>query len=282
MNAALQEFKKFSSDALERMKSYSDDTHKSHEWMSYVYDVNGTYELGEPSYGGESKITIDPEVKMAEDNSKHGFPQDQRMWTIHGHPLKDGDIYNGRQFFSSTDIIEEFIQCRDNDTYIVQFLVHPHQQVDKATGETVIHNRVRTLVFPGRDVVVAAMKKSNPHVDPYSITVDNGTNRNAGGDLVNDAGVAWFALDGAPSFQKTMEDMGYVSVVDLEGPGAKTKSAEGFGVANITQDRSVKLVVALAIAGGLLSWYFKGRGSTEEEDSEEEGEDDTQDRQTDN
>jgi len=32
----------------------------------------------------------------------------------------------------------------------------------------------------------------------------------------------------------------------------------------------------------LLSWYFKGRGSTEEEDSEEEGEDDTQDRQTDN
>ena len=115
--------------------------------------------LGEPSYGSESKITIDPATKMAEDQSKYGFTEAQRKWTIHGHPLKDGDIYNGRQFFSSTDIIQEFIDTRDNDTYIVQFLVHPHQQVDKETGETVIHNRVRTLVFPGRDVVVMHYEK---------------------------------------------------------------------------------------------------------------------------
>ena len=193
MNIAQQEFSKFSTEALEKMKSFSDETHKSHEWMSYVYDVNGTYELGEPSYGSESKITIDPATKMAEDKSKYGFTEAQRKWTIHGHPLKDGDIYNGRQFFSSTDIINEFIQSRDNDEYIVQFLVHPHQQVDKTTGETVIHNRVRTLVFPGRDVVVAAMKKSNPTVDPYSITVENGTNQSMGGGLSNEIGVDWFA-----------------------------------------------------------------------------------------
>ena len=247
MNIAQQEFSKFSADALEKMKSFSDETHKSHEWMSYVYDVNGTYELGEPSYGSESKITIDPATKMAEDKSKYGFTEAQRKWTIHGHPLKDGDIYNGRQFFSSTDIINEFIQSRDNDEYIVQFLVHPHQQVDKTTGETVIHNRVRTLVFPGRDVVVAAMKKSNPTVDPYSITVENGTNQSMGGGLSNEIGVDWFALDGAPSFQKTMEDMGYVSVMDLEGPGAETKASETLTTSTLMKTAQFGIPIAIAV-----------------------------------
>ena len=264
MNIAQQEFSKFSADALEKMKSFSDETHKSHEWMSYVYDVNGTYELGEPSYGSESKITIDPATKMAEDKSKYGFTEAQRKWTIHGHPLKDGDIYNGRQFFSSTDIINEFIQSRDNDEYIVQFLVHPHQQVDKTTGETVIHNRVRTLVFPGRDVVVAAMKKSNPTVDPYSITVENGTNQSMGGGLSNEIGVDWFALDGAPSFQKTMEDMGYVSVMDLEGPGAETKASETLTTSTLMN--SARRGIPLAIAGALIAMFWMNVRKDEELD----------------
>ena len=266
MNIAQQEFTKFSADALQKMKSFSDDTHKSHEWMSYVYDVGGTYELGEPSYGSESKITIDPATKMAEDQTKYGFTEAQRKWTIHGHPLKDGDIYNGRQFFSSTDIIQEFIDARDNDTYIVQFLVHPHQQVDKVTGETVIHNRVRTLVFPGRDVVVAAMKKSNPTVDPYSITVENGTNQSMGGGLSNEVGVDWFALDDAPSFQKTMEDMGYVSVMDLEGPGANTKASETLSTSTLMKKAQFGIPIAAAV--GLLVWYFRSI----EQDAEEDGE----------
>ena len=264
MNIAQQEFSKFSTEALEKMKSFSDETHKSHEWMSYVYDVNGTYELGEPSYGSESKITIDPATKMAEDKSKYGFTEAQRKWTIHGHPLKDGDIYNGRQFFSSTDIINEFIQSRDNDEYIVQFLVHPHQQVDKTTGETVIHNRVRTLVFPGRDVVVAAMKKSNPTVDPYSITVENGTNQSMGGGLSNEIGVDWFALDGAPSFQKTMEDMGYVSVMDLEGPGAETKASETLTTSTLM--KSAQFGIPIAIMGALFALYWKNVRKDEESD----------------
>ena len=201
---------------------------------------------------------------MAEDKSKYGFTEAQRKWTIHGHPLKDGDIYNGRQFFSSTDIINEFIQSRDNDEYIVQFLVHPHQQVDKTTGETVIHNRVRTLVFPGRDVVVSAMKKSNPSVDPYSITVENGTNQSMGGGLSNEIGVDWFALDGAPSFQKTMEDMGYVSVMDLEGPGAETKASETLTTSTLM--KSARRGIPLAIAGALIAMFWMNVRKDEELD----------------
>ena len=271
MNISQQEFNKFSDAALNEMKEFSDETHKSHEWMSYVYDVDGTYEIGSPSYGGESKITIDPATKLAEDSNNFGYTEAQRKWTIHGHPLKDGDIYNGRQFFSSTDIIEEFIDARDNDTYIVQFLVHPHQQVDKTTGETVIHNRVRTLVFPGRDVVVSAMKQSNPTVDPYSITVENGTNQSTGGGLSNEVGVDWFALDNAPSFQKTMEDMGYVSVMDLEGPAAKTMSAEGNTTNTIL--KTAKFGVPIAVLGFVLYlWKQTDFFQDSDQDDEENGE----------
>ena len=38
-----QEWDKFSQDAIEEMKKYSDQTHLHREWMSYVYDVNGVY-----------------------------------------------------------------------------------------------------------------------------------------------------------------------------------------------------------------------------------------------
>ena len=87
-----QEWDKFSDDAILEMKKYSDQTHLHREWMSYVYEVNGRYELGEPSYGDESRIEVNPTEKAKEDGKKNGFNESQRKWTIHGHPLKDGKI----------------------------------------------------------------------------------------------------------------------------------------------------------------------------------------------
>ena len=90
----MQEWNKFSDEAIEEMKTYSDQTHLHREWMCYVYESNGVYLLGEPSYGDESRIEIDPNKKTKEDGNKKGVSADQRKWTIHGHPLKDGKIYN--------------------------------------------------------------------------------------------------------------------------------------------------------------------------------------------
>ena len=126
-----QEWDRFSETAIQDIKRYSDNTNEQKEWMCYVYDVNGVYELGLPSYGGRSKIEVSPEKKGSEDKAKHGFEEIQRKWTIHGHPLKDGKIYTGRQYFSSTDICREFVKSRDNDEYVVQFLVFPHNQQGK-------------------------------------------------------------------------------------------------------------------------------------------------------
>ena len=142
-----QEWDKFSENAIQDMKRYSDNTNEQKEWMCYVYDVDGVYQLGEPSYGGRSRIEVSPEKKGAEDKAKNGFDEIQRKWTIHGHPLKDGKIYTGRQYFSSTDICREFVKCRDTDERVVQFLVYPHSQVDTTTKRNVMHNRCRVLIM---------------------------------------------------------------------------------------------------------------------------------------
>jgi len=205
------EFNMFAQEALEDMKTYSDNTNEEREWMCYVYLKDGQYYLGEPSFGGESRIEVNPSTKAAQDAVKNGLTD--RKWTIHGHPLKDGKIYTGRQYFSSTDICGEFINSRDQDERVVQFLVYPHQQLDTNTGKKVIHNRVRTLVFPNRQVLLEAMERSNPGVDAMSITRESGQNSNAAdGSLVNQSGVDWFA------FQDVLGDMGYMGIVDLEGP----------------------------------------------------------------
>ena len=115
------------------------------------------------------------------------------------------------------------------------------------------------MVFPGRDAVVAAMKKSNPTVDPYSITVENGTNQNTGGGLTNEIGVDWFALDGAASFQKSMEDAGYVSVMDLEGPAATTKASERIGQSTLRT--TATYAVPIAILGIIVALANKSRQS---------------------
>ena len=209
-----QEWDKFSDDAILEMKKYSDQTHLHREWMSYVYEVDGRYELGEPSYGDESRIEVNPSEKSKEDSKKNGFNESQRKWTIHGHPLKDGKIYTGRQYFSSTDILGEFLNSRDNNEYVVQYVVYPHQQ-DK-NGQKVIHNRVRILVFPNREVLWKAMKMSHPEMTEeqfMGISTENGYNKNAADcSLKNEAGVDWF------EFQEALGKMGYMGIMDIEGP----------------------------------------------------------------
>tara|TARA_R110000824_G_scaffold314142_7_gene501030 strand:- start:4144 stop:4986 length:843 start_codon:yes stop_codon:yes gene_type:complete len=223
-----QEWSKFSSDAIEKMKTHADKTHDHREWMCYVYDVNGTYELGTVSYGGESRIEVSPAKKAIQDKVSNGLSEKDRKWTIHGHPLKDGKIYTGRQYFSSTDICREFVRSRDRDEMVVQFLVYPHKQNDTNTNKEVFHNRVRTLVFPNRATIVKAMKQSNPHVDPMAISVESGQNRqvkqkDGSVALSNESRVDWF------KFQEALGSVGCMGIVDLEGPtsGSKYFNSEG-------------------------------------------------------
>lgn len=246
----MSEWEKFSDDAIKDMKKYSDKTHEEREWMCYVYEQNGQYHLGNVTYGDESRIEVNPQAKAHQDALTDGLTN--RKWTIHGHPLKDGKIYTGRQYFSSTDIVDEFIKCRDNDEYIVQYVVFPHQQIDDNTGKRVLHNRVRILVFPDRETVVAAMREASPGCDPYSINRESGQNHNvpdgAGGStLANDAGADWFA------FQEALGRRGYMGIVDLEGPqmGAEEYRADG-----ILSPRTVN-VLGLAAVGAVLWGVFK-------------------------
>ena len=149
MDDWLQEWNKFDESAIDEIKSHNDDTHLEREWMSYVYEKNGRYYIGRASQGDESKIEIVPAEKTAVDTLTKGLTKNQRRWTIHGHPLKDGKIYNGRQYFSSTDLIDEYIEVRDSGknggrSRIVQFVVYPHQQNEGS--EKVIHNNVNPCV----------------------------------------------------------------------------------------------------------------------------------------
>lgn len=223
-----KEWDKFTEDAIGVMKTQSDKTNEEREWMSYVYDTDTGYELGTVSYGGLSRIEVNPETKERQDQVKHGFQNGEKKWTIHGHPLKDGKIYTGRQYFSSTDICREFVRSRDNDEFVSQFLVYPHKQTDTRTSEEVFHNRVRILVFPNRETVIKAMQMSNPTVDVNSITVESGQNQTVEmGDgssrLKNEAGVDWFA------FQEALGKLGCMGIVDLEGPqnGSRLFKSEG-------------------------------------------------------
>ena len=217
MSLWLSEWNKFSPEAIKRMKTHSDKTHDEREWMCYVYDVDGTYELGEVSYGSESRIEVSPSKKAAQDRVVNGYKEKDRKWTIHGHPLKDGKIYTGRQYFSSTDICREFVRCVQNNEMVTQYLVYPHKQLDTNTGEEVFHNRCRILVFPDRATCIKAMSMSNPNVDAMKITPENGQNRQVKRDdgsttLENEAGVDWFAL------QEAFGKMGCMGIIDLEGP----------------------------------------------------------------
>jgi hypothetical protein len=248
-----QEWNKFSPQAVEDMKKYSDNTNEQREWMCYVYDVNGVYELGEPSYGGLSRIEVSPEKKSAEDKAKNGYEEMQRMWTIHGHPLKDGKIYTGRQYFSSTDICREYVRCRDNDERVVQFLVYPHSQVDTSTNRNVMHNRCRILIFPNRETIVRAMQDSNPQADANLISVENSTNQTVKLDdgsttLKNEMDVDWF------KFQEALGRMGFMGIIDIEGPSSGARAFESETLWDSKNLLGVGLM--LTIGGLVLSRIF--------------------------
>ena len=143
------------------------------------------------------------------------------------------------------------MKTRDTNEPVVQWITYPHQQIDTNTGKKVIHNRCRTLVFPSRDVVIKAMQVSNPDVDVMAITRESGQNRNAAdGSLVNDSGVDWFA------FQEALGDMGYMGIMDLEGPaaGARPFRSESMFVKKF----GMLSVIALGIAG--LAYLNKTQG----------------------
>ena len=254
MSDWVNEWKKFHPSAIEEIKSHNDDTHLEREWMSYVYEKDGQYYIGRASLGEDSKIEIIPAEKTAVDTLTKGLTKGQRRWTIHGHPLKDGKIYNGRQYFSSTDVIDEFIEVRDSGqnggrSRIVQFVVYPHEQKDG--GETTLHNRVRVLVFPDPQTIVRAMKQSNPHVDPMKITKETGQNK-VGGDgktQMNDMQVDWF------KFQEALGRTGHMGIVDIEGsPTHKTMAAE------TTQGWFSRNKFSASLIGlGVLIMFFKNR-----------------------
>ncbi len=238
------------------MKEYSDQTHLHREWMCYVYEKDGQYHLGTPSYGDESRIEVNPSEKARED-SKKGLSESQRKWTIHGHPLKDGKIYTGRQYFSSTDILQEFMKSRDNNEKIVQYVVYPHQQ--DSNGQKVIHNRVRILVFPNRETIVKAMKMAHPDMTEeqiMAISEENGYNKNAvDGSLKNEAGVDWFA------FQEALGKLGYMGIIDIEGPKGG-KQVDAADTMFVQKSENVKSMIPLGIlilgVIGVAKYYFTG------------------------
>ena len=251
-----EEWNKFTPEAIEEMKRYSDQTHLHREWMCYVYEKDGRYHLGEPSYGDESRIEVNPSEKAKEDSSR-GLSESQRKWTIHGHPLKDGKIYTGRQYFSSTDILQEFVKSRDNNEKVVQYVVYPHQQ--EKQGQKVIHNRVRILVFPNREVIVKAMKMAHPNMTDeqiMAISEENGYNKNAvDGSLKNDAGVDWF------KFQEALGKLGYMGIIDIEGPKGG-KQVDAADTMFIQKSENVKSMIPLGIlilgVIGVAKYYFTG------------------------
>ena len=214
--------------------------------------------MGKPSYGDESRIEVNPNEKAREDSSK-GLSEGERKWTIHGHPLKDGKIYTGRQYFSSTDILQEFVKARDNDEKVVQYVVYPHQQ-DK-NGQKIIHNRVRILVFPNRSTIIKAMKMAHPEMTDeqiMAINEKNGYNKNAvDGSLKNEAGVDWFA------FQEALGKLGYMGIIDIEGPtdgSTKVDAADTMFVQNSETVRN-PMYLALGVVGilALGKWWFTGK-----------------------
>ena len=251
MDDWLQEWNKFDESAIDEIKSHNDDTHLEREWMSYVYEKNGRYYIGRASQGDESKIEIVPAEKTAVDTLTKGLTKNQRRWTIHGHPLKDGKIYNGRQYFSSTDLIDEYIEVRDSGknggrSRIVQFVVYPHQQNEGS--EKVIHNRVRILVFPDSETIVRAMKQSNPHADPYAITKETGQNKVGadGNTEMNDLKIDWF------KFQEALGQTGHMGIIDIEGSPTKNMRAETMTTGN----KNLKRFGLGAIVVGALVYFF--------------------------
>jgi hypothetical protein len=170
--------------------------------------------------------------------------------------LKDGKIYTGRQYFSSTDILQEFIKARDTNEKVVQYVVYPHQQ--EGNNDKVIHNRVRILVFPNREVLIKAIQMSHPEMTNeqiMAISEENGYNKNAvDGSLKNDAGVDWFA------FQEALGKMGYMGIIDIEGPtgGTKVDAADTMFMQTEFKKSSIPMIFLGLGVVAVMKYYLTG------------------------
>ena len=149
------------------------------------------------------------------------------------------------------------MKSRDNNEKIVQYVVYPHQQ--ESNGQKVIHNRVRILVFPSRDVLWKAMKMSHPEMTEeqfMAISEDNGYNKNAvDGSLKNEAGVDWF------QFQEALGKLGYMGIIDIEGPkgGKQIDAADTMFVQNTEYKKSVIPMVVFGLGlVAVLKYYLTG------------------------
>ncbi len=228
-----------------RSKERADEYITDHAIVGAVTPV---YQIGNVSYGDESRIEVNPESKSTQDNAVRGLQKKNKKWTIHGHPLKDGKIYTGRQYFSSTDILDEFVNTRDNDSPVVQYVVFPHEQIDTNTGRKVLHNRARVLIFPDSATVVAAMKEASPNTDPMAISRENGFNKNqADGSLANEIGADWF------KFQEALGKKGYMGIVDIEGKKQNAQGAEG-GSTHLDVEQNTGLGKSFGAEGSETVW----------------------------
>ena len=198
----------------------------SNEWLAYMYpEDNGRYSMGSLSGGGESQIVVDPSEHLSRDTLKGKCAQgvcerEDVAATIHAHPLKDGNYYPARGYFSSTDIASDYLRALQGER-VVHYLVHPVPRVDG------YHNNVRVLVLDP-DAVKHAMKSANPDKDPAGVTEDNRK------------GYDWF------KFQDEMGKLGYGGNIDIENTfGRQNDYFSAFVVVGI-------IVAALGI-GSLLS-----------------------------
>jgi len=135
----------------------------------------------------------------------------------------------------------------------VQYIVFPHQQIDDNTGKRVMHNRVRILVFPNSATVVAAMQQASPGCDPYAINRESGQNKNVpdgsgGSTLANDAGADWFA------FQEALGQMGYMGIVDLEGPAMGAEEYHADGILSPRLVNVAGLTAVAAVVWGVIRY----------------------------
>ena len=97
----IEEWNKFSDDAIKDMKKYSDKTHEEREWMCYVYEADGEYHLGNVTYGDESRIEVNPTAKHNEDALVNGLTNKKdRVACL--TPINNGCINKLRKILSKS------------------------------------------------------------------------------------------------------------------------------------------------------------------------------------
>ena len=142
----------------------------------------------------------------------------------------------------------------------MQYVVYPHQQ--DIDGQKVIHNRVRILVFPNRSTIVKAMKMAHPEMTDetiMAISEKNGYNKNAvDGSLKNEAGVDWFA------FQEALGKLGYMGIIDIEGPSGGTK-VDAADTMFLQNSESTREPLSIDYRTSRHSWSIRQVGITKHE-----------------